>query len=911
MPKSKVQIAASEYSKGNYSLALKLYKELSDNLGQNLFSVNVWLCEKQLMKNSIGVKFFALDAELNINEKIRSLIFFAKSLSQQKLEPVLTDKRKIALIVNQKELTKELILPLKEHLIAQGLTRKDWDVICMLDGQQLLGNFSSEKLDVIFDGIHFLSQAWPTVEISSDFETQLSICVENYINWFMSCKPLVVIIKTNSYFALPALIAAKKLSLPVIKEYVYFADDFNELNDKSIYKCLNFKQKYLAEQACLDLTDQSYYTNQSVSNEIDLLDRIIQKLCFKNINKDQLKILHEKEILIVEKIINNEGLYFVEFNLEDLDGGSAKGLVINIKIYNFEDQLILFKIPGFGSSEKFTNYKYVNTLSTNGSSHVLVFDLPSNTSRIEVDFCAFQTNKQLIIRSAEIDKVNLTHISRWLSLKPFGIDWIIAVEDFIKTEGAISLYIGILTYKSQLTNNSKDYHKLNMAIEEIIELYPSWIPEFYINDKQLKIKSTEKFTVVHLNKTAYPYENTGGSIRCLNTVLSQKHIGIDPYIITSIGYPCSVGVMGAAPYEIIEGVEHFRIGSNSRGLRGISLPDRIRYSLFHTAKILQQRGGHVIHAASGLRGYELALLGISLKKITGLPLIYEVRSFHEHTWTPIRDGLIDLEKTQLRIIKENFCMAEADFVTTISESMKNILIQRGVHPEKIEIIPNAIDASKYLGKTFLPADIPALHRADLVVGYVSNMSGREGHKYLIHAIHQIRKLTSLDVRGLLVGDGPEKKNLEILSKNLTMEKFIVFTGEVDHNNINAFYKAINIFVVPRIPDYAADWVTPLKPYEAMALDIPIIVTDLPALKEIVGNNEERGLIAKTADVDSLVEQLLRYINDPIMRKRKSNVAKAWVFAERTWSANAKRYDAIYRRLANRSIVNSNKHDKHN
>jgi hypothetical protein len=33
-----------------------------------------------------------------------------------------------------------------------------------------------------------------------------------------------------------------------------------------------------------------------------------------------------------------------------------------------------------------------------------------------------------------------------------------------------------------------------------------------------------------------------------------------------------------------------------------------------------------------------------------------------------------------------------------------------------------------------------------------------------------------------------------------------------------------------------------------------------------------------------------------MRQNKVNTAREWVFAERTWSANAKRYDAIYRRL---------------
>lgn len=347
---------------------------------------------------------------------------------------------------------------------------------------------------------------------------------------------------------------------------------------------------------------------------------------------------------------------------------------------------------------------------------------------------------------------------------------------------------------------------------------------------------------------------------------------------------------------MIEGIEHFRIGANTDGLRGISLADRTRYSTFHIAKLLKQRGASVIHAASGVRGYELALQALALKRLTGLPLLYEVRSFHEHTWTPVRNDVMELERTKLRVIKENFCMAEADFVTTISYSMKKILIERGVAPEKIEVIPNAIDESKYLGKTFSPMPIPRLEGAEMVVGYISNMSRREGHQYLIRAINQLRQRTGRDIRGMLVGNGPERESLEQLTVELGLQEVIAFPGEVDHSQINAYYKAIDLFVIPRIPDYAADWVTPLKPYEAMALERPIIVSDLPALKEIVGDHEERGLVAKPADVESLVTQLQRYIEDPAMLQRKVNTAREWVFAERTWCANAKRYDAIYRRL---------------
>src|SRR5690606_13913295 len=126
------------------------------------------------------------------------------------------------------------------------------------------------------------------------------------------------------------------------------------------------------------------------------------------------------------------------------------------------------------------------------------------------------------------------------------------------------------------------------------------------------------------------------------------------------------------------------------------------------------------------------------------------------------------------------CMEEADVVITISESMKKVLIERGLAPEKIEVIPNAIYEAKYLKETSNSIRILALEGAEIVVGYISNVSSREGHQYLIQAIHQLRQRTGRDIRGLLVGSGPERENLERLAKELGMEGVIAFPGEVDH-----------------------------------------------------------------------------------------------------------------------------------
>ncbi|MDX5976689.1 glycosyltransferase [Vreelandella alkaliphila] len=733
-------------------------------------------------------------------------------------------------------------------------------------------------------------------------EAYLKSRTEYYSNHFKEVRPEAVIVSSDFSVALPAIIAAKQLSLPVMKEHLHYADAFLDELKQPFFELMSFAEQFRIEQICFNLSNHRFYLfyddERSCDAFLSCLNEAVQR---KETSSSQIKI-GSKKAHKISLDITVSGLYCLEFDVEDEVGGDPRGVVASFRFFDDSGSLIKEKLPGFSASKAYSHYQYIDTNRSTGTAKVSVFSIPIGIVRVEVDIVAFVAPRGLKLSEVFLRKVSVADSAAWLTRQVPGLGWVKLLEPFVHKEGAASLRLALLSYKYELSKHRNDLAQLNGAILEMVELNRTWLPEIAYFDKQLNLPVTNKLTVAHLHKTAYPYENTGGAIRCLNTALSQQRIGIDPYIITPIGYPRFAGVEGVKNHEIIEGIEHFRVGANTDGLRGLALPDRTNYSAFHIAKILKARGASLIHAASGVRGYELALQALALKKLTGLPLLYEVRSFHEHTWTPVRSDVMDLERTELRVIKENFCMEEADFVTTISYSMKKILIERGVRPDRIEVIPNAIDESKYLGKVFESASIPMLEGADFIVGYISNMSRREGHKYLIEAIHQLRHKTGLDIRGLLVGNGPERASLEDLSAKLGMKDIICFPGEIDHNEINAYYKAIDLFVIPRIPDYAADWVTPLKPYEAMALERPIIVTDLPALQEIVGKNEERGLVAKPADVESLVEKLKLLIEDSTLRESKVATAKQWVFAERTWSANAKRYESIYRRLIEENVT---------
>jgi glycosyltransferase involved in cell wall biosynthesis len=80
-------------------------------------------------------------------------------------------------------------------------------------------------------------------------------------------------------------------------------------------------------------------------------------------------------------------------------------------------------------------------------------------------------------------------------------------------------------------------------------------------------------------------------------------------------------------------------------------------------------------------------------------------------------------------------------------------------------------------------------------------------------------------------------------------------------------------------------VTPLKPVEALASSRPVVASDLPALAEIVRNNET-GLLADAGDPVAFAAAIRVLLEDAELAAALGRNGRAWVLRERTWAANA-------------------------
>jgi glycosyltransferase involved in cell wall biosynthesis len=304
----------------------------------------------------------------------------------------------------------------------------------------------------------------------------------------------------------------------------------------------------------------------------------------------------------------------------------------------------------------------------------------------------------------------------------------------------------------------------------------------------------------------------------------------------------------------------------------------------------------VIHANSGYRGFETALVGISLGRRFGVPVVYDVRSFLEATWTPDIHRSESGEHYRLRRQRERSCMEAADLVFTIASTMRDEIASRGINPDKIVVIPNAVDA-----EDFVPRAADALlvrqfgFSGKTVLGYISNVGRREGIDILVEAVSLLVRQGRTDIACLIVGDGPELPAVRELITERGLATFVHAVGQVPHSEIQRYYSVIDVFVVPRRDDEAARLVTPLKPFEAMAMERPLLVADLPALTEVTGDGA-RGRTFTPESPASLAAEAQRLVAAPRLREELAVAGRQWVAKERSWAANGRRYVEAYARL---------------
>jgi glycosyltransferase involved in cell wall biosynthesis len=438
----------------------------------------------------------------------------------------------------------------------------------------------------------------------------------------------------------------------------------------------------------------------------------------------------------------------------------------------------------------------------------------------------------------------------------------------------------------------------DLATSRLRVLDPLWTPDLSRGRRRLEGLRGKAIPgrIAHLVFASLPYHESGYCIRSQWVASCQREAGLDPRFITRAGFPRTQGVIGAPPEEEVGGVRYYHIDPNfgSGGRQDVLITQTARSAIPLLTRLrpaaLQPASNHI-----------QAQIALALGKPLGIPVVYEVRGFWEETWAshPWHDHDEALTTDHYRLTRdlETHVMRESDAVVTLSETMRAAIVERGVDPGSVVVVPNAVDVT-----TFTPRPRDEALAASLgldpgipVIGYVSSLNPYEGIRYLLAAAAALRA-RGRALRVLIVGDGEDREALVTAGHELGLDDgTLIMPGRVPHEDVVGYYSLIDVFVVPRTAARVSQLVTPLKPFEAMAMERPVVISDLPALREIVEPGET-GLTFRAEDADDLATVVEGLLDDPALRNRLGRQAREWVLTERTWAANGRRYRELYERL---------------
>ncbi len=346
------------------------------------------------------------------------------------------------------------------------------------------------------------------------------------------------------------------------------------------------------------------------------------------------------------------------------------------------------------------------------------------------------------------------------------------------------------------------------------------------------------------------------------------------------GSPAGVGRLGRAPTD-----NEFVVAARDAGIEIDVIPERGRFD----------------------RGVIAALRKIVAERSPDVIVTHQVKSHflmsvsrlrQKYPWVAFNHGYTTTDRKMLLYNwLDRWSLPKANRVVTVCDAFTQQLVKMGVPRERIQVQHNAIrvapavsfEETQVLGrKLHLKED----ERMILAVGRLSK------EKAQIDLLRAFKILSdtnrNISARLVIVGDGPERENLETTAALLGLSDRVLFTGQV--NNVSVYFAAADILVNPSHSEGS-----PYVLLEAMAAGLPIVATAVGGVPEMIENNET-GLLVPANDPQAMADAIARVLCDGQLARRLTTSASALVTTRFSPESYARSLAKIYREAISRRMV---------
>ena len=291
--------------------------------------------------------------------------------------------------------------------------------------------------------------------------------------------------------------------------------------------------------------------------------------------------------------------------------------------------------------------------------------------------------------------------------------------------------------------------------------------------------------------------------------------------------------------------------------------------------ILKTKDISLMHA----HGSKAALVGRIAGRLAGTPVnFYTVHnSIFYPDWHNLKLAAMTLVETKLSHY--------TDRIITVSEALRLEIINReGLSPDLPVTVYNGIEIEQF----YSASDKPGLRRElglpsdGKLVGTVARLSSQKGISHFIKAISQI---TEKQVHYIITGDGPQREELLLLTRQLNLQEKIIFTGA--RNDIPKLLAALDIFVMPSITEGLS-----IAILEAMASFLPVAASRVGGIPEIVQDGVT-GILVPSRDEKALAQAISELLTNEEKTRSMGITARKQVELNYSAAAMGNRVTQLY------------------
>lgn len=238
----------------------------------------------------------------------------------------------------------------------------------------------------------------------------------------------------------------------------------------------------------------------------------------------------------------------------------------------------------------------------------------------------------------------------------------------------------------------------------------------------------------------------------------------------------------------------------------------------------------------------------------------------------------------------SFILKGADAVCSTSVDMA-CETKKYYDKDDITITPFGVDIERFNIKT------PVLNNEYITIGVIKNLRKIYGIEYLVKGFSDLIRETKKDVRLMIVGDGPERENLEKLCDELKIKTKVIFTGNIDNSKIPDYINMMDIVCLPSLSESFG-----VAAVEACACGRPVVSTNVGGLKEIVVD-DYNGYTVDPKNSDLIKEKLQIIIEDEDRIKKFSINARSLAEEKYNWIENAGTMKDLYEKIISNRRTN--------